>query len=143
MPDDPGWYPDPKGEANFRFYDGRRWTKSLAAEPPIPVQEEQPPAVAGGLMGLLEVQPEFIPMEPEAPPAPRWASTAAQERNPNAGQPRQPAAAAPAPAPPAPAPPAPAPSVPGPPPVPQTAPPPPPPAQQAPPPPPPPPPPRP
>jgi hypothetical protein len=98
MPDEPGWYPDPKGEANFRFYDGRRWTKSLAADLPDAVTEEQPPAVAGGLMGLLDVQPEFIPMEPEAPPAPRWASAPAQQRNPDAGQPVAPAVA-PAPAP--------------------------------------------
>ncbi len=97
MPDEPGWYPDPKGEANFRFYDGRRWTKSLAAERPEVVTEEQPPPLAGGLMGLLDVQPEFIPMEPEAPPPPKWASAQAQQRNPNAGQP---IAAAPAAAPP-------------------------------------------
>ena len=68
MPDEPGWYPDPKQEANFRFFDGRRWTKSLADSPPLPVDEEQPPPVAGGIMGLLEVQPEFVPLEPEAPP---------------------------------------------------------------------------
>jgi Protein of unknown function (DUF2510) len=107
MPDEPGWYPDPKGEANFRFYDGRRWTKSLAAERPDAVQEEQPPAVAGGLMGLLDVQPEFIPMEPEEAPAPRWAP--AQAPNPNMGQqvaPAAPPAPAPAVAPPPPPPPA-------------------------------------
>ena len=88
MPDEPGWYPDPKGEANFRFYDGRRWTKSVAAQRPDAVAEEQPPVVAGGLMGLLDVEPEFIPMEPEAPPPPKWATTEAQQRNPDAGQPR-------------------------------------------------------
>ena len=95
MPDEPGWYPDPKGEANFRFYDGRRWTKSLAADHARGRPGEQPPVVEGGLMGLLDVQPEFVPMEPEAPPPPRWASTGQQERNPNAGQPRQPAATPP------------------------------------------------
>ncbi len=108
MPEEPGWYEDPKHEANFRFYDGRRWTKSVAEQRPDMVQEEPPPPVAGGLMGLLEVQPEFVPMEPEAPPAPRWATAAPQERNPNAGQPRAdapgapPAAAPPAPPPPPP-----------------------------------------
>jgi hypothetical protein len=104
MPEEPGWYEDPKHEANFRFYDGRRWTKSVAERRPDMVEEEPPPAVAGGLLGLLDVQPEFIPMEPEAPPPPRWSTTAPQERNPNAGQPRPsspgaPPAVAPAPTP--------------------------------------------
>jgi hypothetical protein len=143
MPDEPGWYPDPRGEANFRFYDGRRWTKSLAAAMPEAVQEEQPPVVEGGLMGLLDVQPEFVPMEPEAPPPPRWASAGAQERNPNAGQPRQPAASQPTAPPPAAAPPpVAAPPVAPPPAAAAPPPPPPPPPAQAPPPPPPPPPPR-
>ena len=116
MPDEPGWYPDPKGEANLRFYDGRRWTKSVATELPEAAREEQPPVVAGGLMGLLDVQPEFIPMEPEAPPAPRWGSSEAQQRNPDAGKPRV-AAAAPPPAAPPPAAPAAAAASPPPPPV--------------------------
>jgi len=66
MPDEPGWYADPSGEANFRFYDGRKWTNSLAAEKPGEVREDDGPVV-GGLMGLLEHQPINTPMEPEKP----------------------------------------------------------------------------
>ena len=66
MPDDPGWYADPKGEANFRFYDGRKWTNSVAVEKPGEVREDDGP-VEGGLMGLLEHQPINTPLEPEKP----------------------------------------------------------------------------
>jgi len=71
MPDEPGWYPDPKGEANFRFYDGRKWTKSVAAErPDAQVASDGP--VVGGLMGLLDHRPERVPMGLEDDPEPLW-----------------------------------------------------------------------
>jgi hypothetical protein len=69
MPEEPGWYPDPKGEANFRFYDGRKWTKSLAAEPPVVERPDDGP-VEGGLLGLLAHQPVDPPIEPEQPEPP-------------------------------------------------------------------------
>jgi Protein of unknown function (DUF2510) len=64
MPEEPGWYPDPKEEANYRFYDGRKWTKSLAAEPPVAERPDDGP-VEGGLLGLLEHQPVNTPLDPE------------------------------------------------------------------------------
>jgi len=71
MPDTPGWYPDPKGEANYRFFDGRKWTKSVAADPPVATEHDTGPVV-GGLMGLLDHQPERIPMIAESDPEPLW-----------------------------------------------------------------------
>ena len=71
MPEEPGWYPDPKGEANFRFYDGRKWTKTVAAEKPAAERPDDGP-VEGGLMGLLDHMPVNRPMEPEAAPPPRY-----------------------------------------------------------------------
>ncbi len=120
MPDEPGWYPDPKGEANFRFYDGRRWTKSVAAESPTAeVTKDEP--VVGGLMGLLEHQPERVPMGREDEPKPLWGKEQPLIEAPEAAAPAPPPApaAAPPPAPVAPPPP--------PPPAPKAAPPPPPP----------------
>jgi len=71
MPDEPGWYPDPKGEANFRFFDGRKWTKSVAADRPAGAEVDTGPVV-GGLMGLLDHQPERMPMIAESDPEPLW-----------------------------------------------------------------------
>jgi hypothetical protein len=66
MPDEPGWYPDPKGQANFRFHDGRKWTNSVADDKPGEVRVDDGP-VEGGLLGLLDHQPINTPMEPEKP----------------------------------------------------------------------------
>ncbi|MCH1490115.1 MAG: DUF2510 domain-containing protein [Ilumatobacteraceae bacterium] len=48
----PGWYPDPSGEHQYRFWDGQRWTTRTAypknaqqtrrAEQPKPAQQGQP-----------------------------------------------------------------------------------------------------
>jgi Protein of unknown function (DUF2510) len=108
MPDEPGWYPDPKGEANYRFHDGRKWTKSVAEEPPNLVAEED--HVEGGLLGLLEHQPENQPFAdastPPTPP-PAAAPAPAAPPPPAAAAPPPPAAAPPPPpsAPPPPPPP--------------------------------------
>ena len=88
MPDEPGWYADPKGQANFRFYDGRKWTNSVAAEMPGEVREDDGP-VEGGLLGLLDHQPINTPLEPEkpfqpqaAPPGPAPAPAPAPQASP-------------------------------------------------------------
>jgi hypothetical protein len=76
MPEEPGWYPDPKGEANFRFHDGRKWTKSVADAPPGAERPDDGP-VEGGLLGLLAHQPVNQPAEPgssASPPLTPWPS---------------------------------------------------------------------
>ncbi len=117
MPEEPGWYPDPKGEANFRFYDGRKWTKSVAADRPDATEEHDDGPVVGGLMGLLEHQPERIPMDAEGDLKPLWGKEQPLLAPPGASAPAAPtpapppAAAPPPPPPPArPAPPPPPPS---------------------------------
>jgi len=65
MPEEAGWYPDPKNEAPFRFYDGRKWTKSVADQQPGAERVDDGP-VEGGLLGLLEHQPVNEPLQPEA-----------------------------------------------------------------------------
>src|SRR4029079_15189274 len=87
MPEEAGWYPDPKNEAPFRFYDGRKWTKSVADQQPQAERIDDGP-VEGGLLGLLEhervnaPQPEitrpasngYIPLGDHVPlTAPIWA----------------------------------------------------------------------
>ena len=64
MPEEAGWYPDPKNEAPFRFYDGRKWTKSVADQQPGADRVDDGP-VEGGLLGLLEHQPVNEPLDPE------------------------------------------------------------------------------
>ncbi len=114
MPDEPGWYPDPKGEANFRFFDGRKWTKSVAADPPNSATGDDGPVV-GGLMGLLDHQPERMPMIAEGDPEPLWGkeqplytqapTPPAAPETPPPPPPPPPRAAPPPPPPPAPPPP--------------------------------------
>jgi hypothetical protein len=111
MPDEPGWYPDPKGEANFRFFDGRKWTKSVAADRPGGAAVEDGP-VTGGLMGLLDHQPERVPMIAEGDPEPLWGKEQPLLNPPTAAPaapppPPPPPAAAPPPPPPPPPPPSP------------------------------------
>src|SRR3954470_20364469 len=143
MPDEPGWYPDPKNEAPFRFYDGRKWTKSVADQQPQAARVDDGP-VEGGLMGLLEhervnepmpevVRPTtgYVPLGDHIPlTAPTWGPLPDEiaEGTPPPPAPAPPAPSAPqadwpppaAPAPPAPAPPA---AAPAPPPAPAPAPP--------------------
>ena len=61
MPDEPGWYPDPKREANFRFFDGRKWTKSVAADRPGGAAGDEGPVV-GGLMVATFFTLFFVPV---------------------------------------------------------------------------------
>jgi hypothetical protein len=113
MPDEPGWYPDPKGEANYRFYDGRKWTKSVAADRPDAEGTSDGPVV-GGLMGLLDHRPERVPMAAEEDPEPLWGrEQPLLDPNVDVSPPRQSAPAPPPPPPesaPAPPPPPPPPS---------------------------------
>lgn len=39
-----GWYPDPTGAAQQRFWDGQQWTEALAAPTVITVPVHAPPA---------------------------------------------------------------------------------------------------
>ncbi|MGZ4709865.1 MAG: DUF2510 domain-containing protein [Acidimicrobiales bacterium] len=127
MPEEPGWYPDPKNEAPFRFFDGRKWTKSVADQQTGADRVDDGP-VEGGLLGLLEHQPVNEPLPPEANrpapggyvpldqhiplSAPSWAAplpegeTEPAESTPPAAPPPPAAAPPPPPPPPPPAPPA-------------------------------------
>ncbi len=52
----PGWYPDPHNPAQIRFWDGVRWTESVAPAGGVPVQPQpQPQLAAGGHYGVPAV----------------------------------------------------------------------------------------
>ena len=56
----PGWYPDPRGEAEQRYWDGSAWTEQIqpaAAPPPAPEDGGFPPPPPPG------------PVSPPPPPA--------------------------------------------------------------------------
>lgn len=59
----PGWYPDPSGQAPFRYWDGARWTEHTNNGTPAPVQQVQP--------APFTPQPG-VPMAPAAPTAPGY-----------------------------------------------------------------------
>lgn len=60
-----GWYPDPAGSPDLRFWDGERWA---AATMPRPVSAPQGPAVA-----LAPPPGVAQPRSPVTPVAPQWA----------------------------------------------------------------------
>lgn len=43
----PGWYPDPNGAPQLRYWDGQQWTEALAAPTIIYIQPPQPRAALG------------------------------------------------------------------------------------------------
>lgn len=63
-----GWYPDPAGQASFRYWDGQRWTDG----PPPPTPEEKRDTtratsrllLAAGLAGLFGLWSMFAMMVP-------------------------------------------------------------------------------
>lgn len=72
----PGWYPDPSGQAPFRYWDGGRWTEHTNNGTPAPVQQVQPapftpqPAVPAAPANPLAPQaPGYLPGAPAAAPA--------------------------------------------------------------------------
>ncbi|MFD1826198.1 MULTISPECIES: DUF2510 domain-containing protein [Mumia] len=50
-----GWYPDPKDEALFRYWDGASWTTRTSSEPRDPHAPRRRPAalVAAALLALF------------------------------------------------------------------------------------------
>jgi uncharacterized RDD family membrane protein YckC len=74
----PGWYDDPRGEADLRWWDGTAWTAHTAARPTIPAPAAAP-------------QPPAAPPSPSSPaPAPATGSEQAPRVTPPAtpgGQP--------------------------------------------------------
>jgi hypothetical protein len=43
----PGWYPDPHGEDELRYWDGNQWTEHTSSEPAAAAAEPAPAAAAG------------------------------------------------------------------------------------------------
>jgi hypothetical protein len=95
----PGWYPDPAGQAVYRWWDGDAWTEgthdgeTLGSRAPEPAFEVVPsasatasvtspaePATASFAEAAFADPERFVPValfaEPEAPPAPSTAAPA-------------------------------------------------------------------
>ena len=51
-----GWYPDPEGGAQLRYWDGGQWTAGIAPTPPaVPPAAAALPAKRGGFPGIALV----------------------------------------------------------------------------------------
>jgi len=66
----PGWYPDPAGQATYRWWDGDGWTEGTHAEEPLqaPAQGSAPTVAAEPIQ--LFADPEPVAPAPAAQPQP-------------------------------------------------------------------------
>jgi len=62
----PGWYEDPRGEADLRWWDGSAWTAHTCARPAVPPAAPQPPAAPAATQA--PPVPKGPPVSPPAAP---------------------------------------------------------------------------
>jgi hypothetical protein len=67
-----GWYPDPHGQAELRYWDGNTWTEHTSGEPagPGPTQLDQPQAAAAPQAGAAQYETQDPYQDPYAAGAP-------------------------------------------------------------------------